>query len=589
MSTKLRLTLGFALFTFVLSTTARVEAVPAATELVPSDAVLAVHLSQPKALLDLLAGEDMMRCLRSLPQFTQQMAQPKTQEFLNLIKFLETSLNTDWRTGLARLAGGGVTLAVCPNDTVLVIIDAEDQQLLEQLHGIFLTFARGEAQKQGHADEVTPRQYAGLNVWSFDGKEAHAILGNRLIFANRWESLKIALDLREQGKDDSLAASDAFQAAVRAAGTDASGMAYVNLKSLSGLPQVSRLLDGQRHNPLAALLFAGMVESLRSSSWLALNLRVENDALALRALADGKCVDAASPTMFALPQDSGAGAWPAINVPQRIAALSFYRDLHRFYAAKDDLFPERTSGLIFFENMMGIFFSGRDLTSEVLAEAEPEIRIVVAEQRFDPAVGTPQVRLPAFAVVMRLRHPEAFKPVMEEAWQKAVGLINFTRGQKALPGLIIDRPVHAGTTFTMGYFSTTDVQDKTKLDLRFNLRPTLAMPGEYLILGSTDTLTRDLIEALNREHQQTVAPLVGTDSLVEVEGAHLASILRDNREGIIRGDMIKKGKSREEAQAGVDVLFALVRLLDRARLSIGAHENLTEARLRIELDLSPRP
>ena len=32
------------------------------------------------------------------------------------------------------------------------------------------------------------------------------------------------------------------------------------------------------------------------------------------------------------------------------------------------LFPERTSGLIFFENMMGIFFTGRDLTSEVLAE-----------------------------------------------------------------------------------------------------------------------------------------------------------------------------------------------------------------------------
>ena len=41
--------------------------------------------------------------------------------------------------------------------------------------------------------------------------------------------------------------------------------------------------------------------------------------------------------------------------------------MHKFYAAKDTLFPDRTSGLIFFENMMGIFFSGRDLTDEVLA------------------------------------------------------------------------------------------------------------------------------------------------------------------------------------------------------------------------------
>ncbi|MBN1360387.1 MAG: DUF3352 domain-containing protein [Sedimentisphaerales bacterium] len=587
MSTKLRLAFSFAFLAFAPATSAPAQSPPAATELIPSDALLAVHLSRPKALLDLLAGEDMMRCLRSLPQFAQHMAQPKTQEFLNLVNVLETSLNTDWRTGLRKLTGAGVTLAVCPNDRVLIVIDAEDQRLLEQLQSLFLTFARGEAQKQGRA-EVVPKQYAGATIWSFDGNEAHALLGNRLVFANSRESLQMALDLREQGKDESLAANGAFQAAVRAAGRDAVGTAFVNVKTLAGLPQVSRLLNGQGSNPLAALAFAGIVESLRSSTWLALDLQVEKEGLALRALTDGKNTGATSPAAFALPQNSSAGAWPGIVVPGRIAALSLYRDLHRFYAAKDDLFPERTSGLIFFENMMGIFFSGRDLTSEVLAEAEPEIRIVVAEQRYDPAVGTPQVKLPAFAVVLRMRHPQQFKPVMEEAWQKAVGLINFTRGQKALPGLIIDRPVHAGTTFTVGYFSTIDVEDKTKLDQRFNFRPTLAMPGDYLILGSTDTLTRDLIEALGREGEQTIAPLAGTDSLVEIEGAHLASILQDNREGIIRDDMLKKGRSHAEAQANADTLLAVVRLLDQVRLSIGTHEGLTEARLRIKLDLSPR-
>ena len=84
------------------------------------------------------------------------------------------------------------------------------------------------------------------------------------------------------------------------------------------------------------------------------------------------------------------GALPNLAVPRRIAGLSLYRDLHAFYAAKDKLFPERTSGLIFFENMMGIFFTGRDLTDEVLAETRPEIRIVVAAQKYDPAIGTPQ-------------------------------------------------------------------------------------------------------------------------------------------------------------------------------------------------------
>jgi len=103
---------------------------------------------------------------------------------------------------------------------------------------------------------------------------------------------------------------------------------------------------------------------------------------------------------------------------------SLYRDLHQFYAAKDDLFPDRTSGLIFFENMMGIFFSGRDLTNEVLAETKPEIRFVVAEQEYDPAMGTPQIKLPAFAAILRLRRPEQFNKVAEEAWQKAVPKVN---------------------------------------------------------------------------------------------------------------------------------------------------------------------
>jgi hypothetical protein len=265
--------------------------------------------------------------------------------------------------------------------------------------------------------------------------------------------------------------------------------------------------------------------------------------------------------------------------------LSLYRDLHGFYAAKDDLFPERTSGLIFFENMMGIFFSGRDLTNEVLIETKPEIRLVVAEQEYDPAIGTPQVKFPAFALIFRLRHPEQFNEVAEEAWQKAVGLINFTRGQQAMPGLIIDRPFQGKTKYTVAYFSTSGIEDKTNLDPRFNVRPALAMPGEYLVLSSTDGLARDLIDALNQETEQTPKPLAGTHSLVELEGVQLSSILEANRKTLIQGNMVNKGNTQEQAEAGIDMLISLVKFLDRAKLDIGVHERLTRACLELKLNL----
>jgi hypothetical protein len=589
--------LGLVLPLFVLPTPITAQTPPAA-QVVPQDAVICLQVSRPKAILDLLAGKEMTQAVTSSPFYQGLSSQPKFKEFLNGIKLLETSLETDWRTGLARLTGGGITIAVCPQDTVVAIIDAEDEGILQKLHEIILNITRSQAEKQGRPERVTSREYGGVTAWTFDGKEAHAIVGKRLLFASRAEGLKAILDLVRSvpvrasketphgvTTNGNLAASPTFRAARKAADPQAAATVFVDLKPLMGIPNIAKLFEQQRANPLAALVFAGVMESLRNSNWLSLGLNVEGKTLAVQVLTDGKIMGPANPAVFALPQKAGDGAWPNLSVPRRIAAFSLYRDLRGFYAAKDTLFPERSSGLIFFENMMGIFFTGRDLTSEVLAETEPEIRIVVAEQQYDPAAGTPQVKIPAFAAVLRLRHPEQFGKVVEEAWQKAVGLVNFTRGQKALPGLIIDRPVYKETKYTVAAFSPADANDQAKLDTRFNARPALAMPGKYLILSSTDGLACDLIDALSREAGQTVTPLAQTHSALEIDGRSVTSALRANRETIIQGDMIKKGKTHEESAAGIDMLITLVKFADQLKLSLGADGGLTQAKLTLRLNL----
>jgi len=585
MSEKLRLMLGLLLPALLSQTTMAVEALPPTTQWIPQDAVISLELSQPKALLELLAGEDMTEAITALPFYQKQASSPQFEELLNLIRHLETTLDTDWRTGLAELAGGGITIAVCPQDTVLLIIEAEDVDVLERLHEILLDGARSDAVQDGQPDRVASTQYRDVTAWTFNGKEAHAIIGKRFVLANRPEGLKAVLELRAEANGANLASNPAYQAAKRAVEPDAVATVFANLKPLMQVPNVAQLLDKQRQNPLAALLFSGIIEALRDSSWLALGLHIEDNTLLFRASVDGKMAAQTSPAAFTLPNKLGDGALPNLSVPRRIAALSLYRDLHQFYAAKDDLFPERTSGLIFFENMMGIFFSGRDLTNEVLVETRPEIRLVAAEQEYDPAIGTPQVKLPAFALILRLCNPEQFNEVVEEAWQKAVGLINFTRGQQAMPGLIIDRPIHKETKYTVAYFSTSGIEDKTNLDQRFNFRPALALPGEYLILSSTDGLARDLIDSLNREMEQTTKPLAGIHSLVEIEGGQLASILQANRMTLVRGDMVKKGNTQEQSEAGIDMLISLVKFLESVKLNIGIHEGLTRARLKIKLNL----
>jgi hypothetical protein len=332
-----------------------------------------------------------------------------------------------------------------------------------------------------------------------------------------------------------------------------------------------------RGNPLAALLLAGATEALRQSSWLAVGLHVDGDTLTMRATTDATNAQATGVAAFALPQTDDAAARPLVSVPRQIAGMSLYRDLHGFYAAKDQLFPDRTSGLIFFENMMGIFFSGRDLTEEVLAQTGPQIRLVVAEQQYDPQIGTPRVQIPAFAAVLQLRDPEEYRIVAEEAWQKALGLVNFTRGQQGLPGLIIDRVTHSDVKFTTAYFSARQVKDRAALETRYNLSPSLAMFDDYMILSSSEGLTRDLIAALKSPASGTQPELDQTHTLLRLAGSQLGSVLKSNREQMVRQNMVDKGHTQEQAEIEIDTLLTLVQYLDGMNLEVGKHDGRPQA------------
>jgi hypothetical protein len=323
-----------------------------------------------------------------------------------------------------------------------------------------------------------------------------------------------------------------------------------------------------------ALLLAGLPGSLKTAPWVALGVYLEPRDVCIRAFFGGD----RAPEAVRFARVGSQGAPPCLEVPRQVASVSLYRDLAGFYAAKDELFPQRTSGLIFFENMMGIFFSGKNLTDEVLAQTQPGLRLVVARQAYDPAIGTPEPQLPAFALVLGLRDPKAFGEVLEEAWQKALGLVNFTSGQKALPGLIIDRVDHRGTPITVARYSAKDVPDRSHVDQRFNFRPSLALAHGHAILSSTEQLARDLVDALGR--QASVAS-GKAHSLAQVSGTELTALLKANRPTLVRGNMLKEGKSQPEAEIAIDTLCALVGLADRANFEAGGGARNPAAELRL--------
>lgn len=551
---------------------------------IPTDAAIALEVSDPKPLLELALGPKAVQAVTSHPLWQLATFTPQFKQFRQGIDYLESRLDTDWRSGIEKLLGGGVTLAATPTGGSLLIVDSRDAKILERLHDIVRQWVETQTGKKDPPSRVQSSEHQGVTIWSFGPNDFHAVMGSRLIVSNRREMLVAALGLRSAEGKGSLAKSAAYQQAMAAVGSKAPVRMFADLAALRKQTPLGKALQ-REENPMAALLFGGLAGVLRQSQWLALSLDIQGQRLVLEAMAESKGLSDQGASAYAWPQDSSQGAMPLLSVPRQLASLSFYRDLHGFYAAKDKLFPERTSGLIFFENMMGIFFSGRDLTEEVLAQTLPEIRFVVAAQQYDPTVGTPYVQIPAFAAIFRLKNPAAFREVAEEAWQKAVGLVNITRGQKGQPGLVIDRAEHRGQKYSVAYFSAAAIEDKKQVPSFYNFRPALALAGDRLIVSSTDGLARDLMDAIQKEAASRVRPVAGAHTLASADLTGVGNILKANRDHLVRQNMLEKGHSKAQAELETDLFLKVLSYLGQVRVTMDSRQDRAHATLELDLNL----
>jgi hypothetical protein len=538
-------------------------AAPPAEQWLPEGAVMALHVGQPGALIDFGADLTLPEALNS---FTGGLAK--------LVDPLAAKAGTDRKGLLRKLTGGGVTYATYPGDISVVVVDATDMAAVQPVVGLAQMLARpAAAAGKGYYKEMP-----GATVWSLDGKQFWAVAGNRLIMTNRGEALKKLFEPHEK----TLASWPLYAEAKRAAGEGTVATLVVNMALLQKAPAMQKAL-GPDGSPLDMILAGVVKEGLAASRWLALGFRVEGRSLLVHAAADGR-PEHPRAAAFTVPQGPEQGVLPTLSVPGEVASASLWRDLHKFYAARESLFPEKTSGGILLENFMEIFFTGRDLTEEVFARFHPEVRLVAAQQKYDPAIGTPLEQYPAAALVFRVDRPEDFGEVFEEAWQKAIGITNFTRGQQALPGLIMDKATHGGVTFSYCYYSARNEKDRAHLPSRFNVRPALVRVGPYLIVSSTDGLAKDLIDALNREDGRLPATRPEAHTVLEVTGGEqIAALFEANRNELLRQAVVGKGKKPEAAAAEINANVALARMLDRVRLSIAQSAEGPRADLELRL------
>ncbi len=228
--------LSLAMLCCCLSQVTRAEddSVPV-TALLPDNAVLVLQVTDPQGLIDRAFDPQLVSLVQSLPPYQQAMSQPQTQQALGLVHFFEEKYGLKLPELLDKLVGGGITMAACPDNQVVLIVDAEDATMLEEMHDFFRTIAQSEAAKQGDPNRVKSADYRGITGWSFAPNESHAIVGKRLFVTNKPELLKSVLDRTLDKAAGGLAGSANYAAAAKSISSAAKVTLYADMHSLAAI------------------------------------------------------------------------------------------------------------------------------------------------------------------------------------------------------------------------------------------------------------------------------------------------------------------------------------------------------------------
>ncbi|HVX59568.1 MAG TPA: DUF3352 domain-containing protein [Pirellulales bacterium] len=568
-----RVVSSFAPLAAVFAIAAPLGAFPAITQaadplrLLPGSTAAYVEITRPEALIDPLLAPQTVELLAGIDAYQMYLQSKQYGELQGVVGLLETKLGVDWQAGLRDLVGGGVHLAFDPADKAAVfIVRSRKPELLKQLHESLIELIESDAETKSKPSPVKSKEYKGVTGWQFGPGEVHVLLDDLLVVSNKQEALKAVIDRYGDASAQGLAAATAFKQAHGKKPAEALGWAWVSLEVARQAPNVQKALDGPSDNPLIELLIGGVLDAMKRAPFATAGLSLEGGKLRLRAELPRDPAKTAAMRAWYFSGEGEQQAPLAVRPPQTIAAFGLFRDLAGLWLARDELFNEKvTAGFAQADTQLGLFFSGRDFGPEVLGELAPQLQFVVARQEFSSEQPIPALKLPAMALVLRMKHPEEFSTQLLIAYQKVVGLANVVGGQKGQPQLLLATEEYHGATISKATYLREGKEEPGQAKVNYNFSPSCVRVGDAFVYGSTVGITRQMVDLLAQTNAATSA-----NASLSVIGAPLAAVLSDNRELMIAQNMLSEGHTREEAEMTIDTLLKLARLAEKAELKLAA-------------------
>ena len=576
---------------------AREPAQESLSAVMPADTPIYMRINEPaKLFLDEFRNPDFLKALKQIPQVGSQMENPQIDQVKMVLGVLSSTEDLSWSEMIREILAGPAEIAISTYPVKLVMtVKPKDVARLGRLHAKLVEFIQQDAKSKGNADPVKTFKHGVTDCFSIAPTEAHAIFGDRFVFASSEKILGEALDILDGSKPAkaTLDKEPRFVEAVKAAAPEsrqAWAFARMDLIRKSN-PGTYTVPDD--YNPLLALLFGGWVEAYRQADWVGMAIDWKENKPAIEAILPVSAETAKTEVRKAFTPPKGVYAAKPLSVPNQLGTISLWRDLGKVWNIRESVVTgPALQGLNGLDNGIGQFFGGRDFGTGVLGSLKPDWRIVVADQVAKTMNPKPDLVLPAFAITVGYDvKDDDFRQRWVIAFQSLIGVLNVVGGQQKAPVLVQNQEDFDGAKIHSAKYlppvKPMKVKDgETKpseegIHIRHNFRPTLAISGDHLIISSTTELARDVIKAIKAASGSDTPPQAMS---VDVDGKGIAGVLEVNHERLVMQNMVEKGHGKSAANAEIGGIESIIKALNQARISAQDTEN--QYRVKISLDLN---
>lgn len=536
-----------------------------AAELFPPTTVGYLEVPQPSKLASVVLDHPLTKEIAAQPGYQKALQGREYQQVQAVLRVVEDKLGMNWRRAMASLTDGGLSFGFdLPTQGIAALAQTSDESLALKARDAVLELARADAAAKGRPDPVQEDDVRGVAIYQL-GDVHIAVLGKWLLATNKRLLLAMVLE-NYLGNSTSLGSNEQFQAVRKDRPGQPAAWLYVDLRLIRLTGALKTALNKKSNNPPVELLAGGILGALPDAPYVTATLDLNDSRLKFTATlpADPRVI--AKSREFYFGADGNGAAPPLLRPQESLLTLSTYRDLASLWRHAPDLFDERVNAkMAEAESGLATFFGGRNFRDEILGNLEPRLQIVVARQQFPQAGVTPAIKLPAAAVVFRMRKPAETTRVFKITFQSLIGFVNITGGMKGLPPLDlnsekIDGALVVGTEYVL----PDKIESRSEAGIHFNASPTAVFIGDRFILSSARPLALELLEQV--QHESPAAAEINTNLLVDAKATHAA--LTDNREPLIARNMLDRGHDRAAAEREIEGLLRALAGVDQSSVQL---------------------